>query len=45
LSDHVPFGRLGTPEELAKAVVFLASDDSRGITGKELFVGAGFSEL
>jgi len=25
--------------------VFLASDDSGGITGKELFVGAGFSEL
>ena len=32
-------------EEVAKAVVFLASDDSSGITGKELFVGAGFSEL
>ena len=36
---------LSPVEEVAEAVVFLASDDSRGITGKELFVGAGFSEL
>ena len=45
MSDDVPIGGLGTPEEVAKAVVFLASDDSSRITGKELFVGAGFSEL
>jgi len=38
-------GRLGTPEEIAKAVVFLAPDDSKGITGQELSVGAGSSEL
>src|SRR4029078_4516780 len=35
LSNMVPLGRLGTPDEVAKAVVFLASDDSRYITGIE----------
>src|ERR1700723_2679282 len=34
----VPMGRLGTPDEIAKAAVFLASDDSSFITGVELFV-------
>jgi NAD(P)-dependent dehydrogenase (short-subunit alcohol dehydrogenase family) len=39
ISSSVPLGRLGTPDEIAKAVVFLASDDSSYITGTELFCG------
>jgi NAD(P)-dependent dehydrogenase (short-subunit alcohol dehydrogenase family) len=45
LSNSVPLGRLGTPDEVAKAVVFLASDDSSYITGTELFVDGGFAQV
>jgi NAD(P)-dependent dehydrogenase (short-subunit alcohol dehydrogenase family) len=38
-------GRFGTPDEIAKAVVFLASDDSSYITGTELFVDGGFAQV
>ena len=41
----VPMGRLGTPDEIAKAVVFLASDDSSFVTGTELFVDGGFAQV
>lgn len=41
----VPLGRLGTPNEVATAVVFLASDDSSYITGTELFVDGGFAQV
>jgi NAD(P)-dependent dehydrogenase (short-subunit alcohol dehydrogenase family) len=45
LSTVVPLGRLGKPEEVAKAVVFLASDDASFITGVELFVDGGFAQV
>ena len=45
ISNTVPLGRFGTPDEIAKAVVFLASDDSSYITGTELFVDGGFAQV
>src|ERR1700737_1901274 len=45
IANSVPLGRLGTPDEIAKAVVFLASDDSSYITGTELFVDGGFAQV
>ena len=45
LSNSIPLGRPGTPDEIAKAVVFLASNDSRYITGTELFVDGGFAQV
>jgi NAD(P)-dependent dehydrogenase (short-subunit alcohol dehydrogenase family) len=45
LSNSVPLGRLGTPDEVAKTVVFLASDDSSYITGTELFVDGGMAQV
>src|SRR5712671_5506746 len=45
IASTVPLGRFGTPDEIAKAVVFLASDDSSYITGVELFVDGGFAQV
>jgi NAD(P)-dependent dehydrogenase (short-subunit alcohol dehydrogenase family) len=41
----VPMGRFGTPEEVASAVLFLASDDSSFVTGVELFVDGGLAQV
>jgi NAD(P)-dependent dehydrogenase (short-subunit alcohol dehydrogenase family) len=42
ISNNVPLGRFGTADEIAKAVVFLASNDSSYTTGTELICGWRF---
>jgi len=44
-SHSTPLDRFGPPDEIAKAVVFIASDDSSYITGIELFVDGGFAQV
>ncbi len=41
ISRTIPLGRIGEPEEVAKTVLFLASDDASNIQGSELFVDGG----
>jgi NAD(P)-dependent dehydrogenase (short-subunit alcohol dehydrogenase family) len=41
----VPIGRPGSADEIAKAAVFLASDDSSFVTGIELFVDGAFAQV
>ena len=41
----IPMGRMGSPEEIAKAALFLASDDSSFVTGIELFVDGGRGQI
>ncbi|MFZ0515177.1 MAG: glucose 1-dehydrogenase [Candidatus Nitrosopolaris sp.] len=43
--SNVPMGRMGNPDEVAKGVLFLASDDSSFITGIELFVDGGRAQI
>ena len=40
----MPLGRLGAPDEVAKAAVFLASDDASFVNGVELFVDGGLAQ-
>ena len=41
----IPMGRMGSPNEVANVVLFLASDDSSFVTGIELFVDGGMAQI
>ena len=42
LADETPLGRIGTPDEIAKAICYLTSDDASFITGQIIGVNGGF---
>ncbi|HJZ55461.1 MAG TPA: glucose 1-dehydrogenase [Gemmataceae bacterium] len=42
IEAQTPLGRLGQPQDIGPAAVFLASDDSRWITGETLYIAGGF---
>ena len=45
LTSKIPLGRIGRPEDVANAALFLASDQSTFITGIELFVDGGTNQI
>ncbi|QIZ00432.1 glucose 1-dehydrogenase [Streptomyces sp. S1D4-11] len=45
IASTIPMGRMGHPDEVAKAALFLASDDSTFVTGIELFVDGGRAQI
>jgi NAD(P)-dependent dehydrogenase (short-subunit alcohol dehydrogenase family) len=44
-ANNIPLGRVGKPDEIAKAVVFLACDDSSFVSNIELFVDGGMAQI
>lgn len=45
LAAQIPLARLGEPEEIASAALFLASDDASFVNGAELFVDGGQQQI
>ena len=45
LLDAVPVGRLGSPEDIAAGVVYLASDEAAYITGQTLHINGGMAMI
>ncbi|MCI0770073.1 MAG: SDR family oxidoreductase, partial [Chloroflexi bacterium] len=43
LADEAPMGRIGQPEDIAQAVLYLASDEASFVTGHTLVVDGGFT--
>ncbi len=42
---NIPAGRVGQPEDVARAVLYLASDDASFVNGAELFVDGGMTQI
>jgi len=42
-AKQIPLGRVGQPEDIARVVVFFASEDSRYVTGQVLFADGGMT--
>jgi NAD(P)-dependent dehydrogenase (short-subunit alcohol dehydrogenase family) len=45
IASTIPMGRMGESEEVAKATLYLASDDSSFVTGVKLFVDGGRAQI
>jgi NAD(P)-dependent dehydrogenase (short-subunit alcohol dehydrogenase family) len=44
-AKNIPLGRMGEPDEIAKAASFLASDEASYVNGVELFVDGGLAQI
>jgi NAD(P)-dependent dehydrogenase (short-subunit alcohol dehydrogenase family) len=45
IEASIPLGRLGTPDDIARTALFLASDDAAYVTGTNLMVDGGWSAV